>query len=117
LIDFHVFSSLPCETMSVTRGFLPNRFQRIHHWSIEMGIDNVHWKEPSEEELDEYNIFQSKDSKKKAKKKKRGNQLRFHDSDSDEDQEAVMDRLRKQTQEGIEIDDESTSTKGKGRRR
>jgi hypothetical protein len=118
LVDFHIFTSLPSETMSVSRGFVFERFQRVHNWSIERGIDNVHWKEPSEEELEEYNLF-SRDGggKKKKKKKKKGNQLRFHDSDSDEDQQAVIERLRKHTQEGIELDDESTSTNGGGARR
>lgn len=105
LIDFHIFTSLPSETMYVPRGYQSHSFQRIYKWSIDVGIDNIHWIEPTQEELEEYNIFNK--GKKSKKKKKKGNQLRFHDSDSDEENlEEVMERLRKHTQEGIDLGDD-----------
>jgi hypothetical protein len=103
--------------MSLDRGFLPQKFQRIHNWSMEVGIDSVHWEEPTEEELEEYNVFGShggdggkgeegKTKTGKKKKKKTGNQLRFRDLDGEEGIQEVIERLRKQSEEGIELEEE-----------
>ena len=101
--------------MSLARGFLPEKFQRIHNWSIEVGIDNIHWLEPTKEELQKYNLFGSNGRSGEAGtgernngkgKQKKGNQLRFRDLDDEEGIEDVIERLRKQSEEGIELDEE-----------
>jgi hypothetical protein len=99
--------------MSLARGYLPQKFQRIHNWSIEVGIDNIHWTDPTEEELEEYNVFGTNGGgagggKRKGKKgkKKGGNQLRFRDLDGEEGIQEVIERLRKQSEEGIDLEDD-----------
>lgn len=101
LSDFHIFTSSNSETMSLSRGFQKDIFNRVYCWGTKVGLDNVTWNEPKVNDLED--IFNNKE--KKQKKKKKGNQLRFEDSDDEE--EDVLERLRRIHEEGIELDEQS----------
>jgi hypothetical protein len=63
LRDFHIFTSSKSESMSLSRGFSKNGFNRVYCWGTSVGIDNVSWKLPTMEDIG--NIFEPKAEKKK----------------------------------------------------